>query len=180
MEREIVLIRHGEAYSNLSRYNRNIYHQDVLFDARLTHNGIKQCKDVKKRLKINFNQIYVSTLDRALETASIIFKDYNGLISAHELLREYKNCRSSYRKDINYKKNEFPILKKHEIDISNVKKIGVTGGKSSDLDDALDGVKIAIRPHFYQIPYKPVVSGAFLTGYQKHNHHSGIPVPIDL
>ena len=35
------------------------------------------------------------------------------------------------------------ILKKHEIDISNVKKIGVTGGKSSDLDDALDGVKIA-------------------------------------
>ena len=35
------------------------------------------------------------------------------------------------------------ILKNHEIDISNVKKIGVTGGKSSDLDDALDGVKIA-------------------------------------
>ena len=35
------------------------------------------------------------------------------------------------------------ILRKHEIDISNVKKIGVTGGKSSDLDDALDGVKIA-------------------------------------
>ena len=34
------------------------------------------------------------------------------------------------------------ILKKHEIDISNVKKIGVTGGKSSDLDDVLDGVKI--------------------------------------
>ena len=35
------------------------------------------------------------------------------------------------------------ILKKHEIDISNVKKIGVTGGKSSDLDDELDRVKIA-------------------------------------
>jgi len=34
------------------------------------------------------------------------------------------------------------ILKKHEIDISNVKKIGVTGGKSSDLDDELDKVKI--------------------------------------
>ncbi len=34
------------------------------------------------------------------------------------------------------------ILKKHEIDISNVKKIGVTGGKSSDLDDDLDKVKI--------------------------------------
>ena len=35
------------------------------------------------------------------------------------------------------------ILKKHEIDISNIKKIGVTGGKSSDLDDALEGVEIA-------------------------------------
>ena len=34
------------------------------------------------------------------------------------------------------------ILKKYEIDISNVKKIGVTGGKSSDLDDELDKVKI--------------------------------------
>ncbi len=34
------------------------------------------------------------------------------------------------------------ILEKHEIDISNVKKIGVTGGKSSDLDDSLDGIKI--------------------------------------
>jgi type II pantothenate kinase len=33
-------------------------------------------------------------------------------------------------------------FKKHEIDISNVKKIGVTGGKSSDLDDELDKVKI--------------------------------------
>ena len=35
------------------------------------------------------------------------------------------------------------ILKKYEIDISNVKKIGVTGGKSSDLDDEFDKVKIA-------------------------------------
>ncbi len=35
------------------------------------------------------------------------------------------------------------ILRKHEIDISNVKKIGVTGGKSSGLDDELDRVKIA-------------------------------------
>ncbi len=34
------------------------------------------------------------------------------------------------------------ILKKNEIDISNVKKIGITGGKSSDLDDELDKVKI--------------------------------------
>ncbi len=34
------------------------------------------------------------------------------------------------------------ILKKHEIDISNLKKIGVTGGKSSDLDDSLSGIKI--------------------------------------
>ena len=34
------------------------------------------------------------------------------------------------------------ILEKHEIDISNIKKIGVTGGKSSDLDDSLDKIKI--------------------------------------
>ena len=37
------------------------------------------------------------------------------------------------------------ILKKCEIDISNVKKIGVTGGKSSDLDDELDRVKDEIE-----------------------------------
>ena len=34
------------------------------------------------------------------------------------------------------------ILKKHEIDIASVKKIGVTGGKSSDLDNSLDGIEI--------------------------------------
>lgn len=34
------------------------------------------------------------------------------------------------------------ILDKYEISISDVKKIGVTGGKSSDLDDSLDGVEI--------------------------------------
>jgi type II pantothenate kinase len=34
------------------------------------------------------------------------------------------------------------ILEKYEIDMSGVKKIGVTGGKSSDLDDSLDGVEI--------------------------------------
>ena len=34
------------------------------------------------------------------------------------------------------------MLKKHEIDISSVKKIGVTGGKSSDLNDSLDRIKI--------------------------------------
>ena len=34
------------------------------------------------------------------------------------------------------------ILDKYEIDMSGVKKIGVTGGKSSDLDDSLDGVEI--------------------------------------
>tara|TARA_B100001175_G_scaffold137874_1_gene117183 strand:- start:40 stop:861 length:822 start_codon:yes stop_codon:yes gene_type:complete len=34
------------------------------------------------------------------------------------------------------------LFKKYEIDISSVKKIGVTGGKSSDLDDSLDKIKI--------------------------------------
>lgn len=110
MERQIVFIRHGEAYNNLSRYNRDIYHTDVFFDARLTDNGIKQCKDVKKRLHKDFDMVYVSPLDRTLETASIIFEDYTGVIDAHELLREYKNCHSSYRKNIDYKKKEFPKI----------------------------------------------------------------------
>ena len=35
------------------------------------------------------------------------------------------------------------ILKQHEIDISSVEKIGVTGGKSSDLDNSIEGIKIA-------------------------------------
>tara|TARA_B100000965_G_scaffold289097_1_gene246948 strand:- start:510 stop:1331 length:822 start_codon:yes stop_codon:yes gene_type:complete len=35
------------------------------------------------------------------------------------------------------------ILKKYEIDIAKVKKIGVTGGKSSDLDNSLDGIEIS-------------------------------------
>ena len=34
------------------------------------------------------------------------------------------------------------IFKKHAIDISCVKIIGVTGGKSSDLDDCLEGITI--------------------------------------
>ena len=34
------------------------------------------------------------------------------------------------------------IFKKHDIDISCVKIIGVTGGKSSDLDDCLEGITI--------------------------------------
>lgn len=34
------------------------------------------------------------------------------------------------------------ILKEHDINIANVKIIGVTGGKSSDLDDVVDGIDI--------------------------------------
>ncbi len=34
------------------------------------------------------------------------------------------------------------LFKRYEIDTSSVKKIGVTGGKSSDLDDSLDKIKI--------------------------------------
>ena len=34
------------------------------------------------------------------------------------------------------------VLKRHDIEISNVRIIGVTGGKSSDLDDLIDGIKI--------------------------------------
>ena len=34
------------------------------------------------------------------------------------------------------------ILKKYDIEISDIKIIGVTGGKSSNLDDSLDGIKI--------------------------------------
>jgi len=34
------------------------------------------------------------------------------------------------------------IFKKHDIDISSIKTIGVTGGKSSDLDDCLEGITI--------------------------------------
>ena len=34
------------------------------------------------------------------------------------------------------------ILKKYDIETSGIKIIGVTGGKSSDLDDSLDGIKI--------------------------------------
>jgi len=34
------------------------------------------------------------------------------------------------------------ILKKHKINISSVKIIGVTGGKSSDLNDSINGIKI--------------------------------------
>ena len=80
----------------------------MFFDTKLTLRGEEQCQ--KKRLEINdkFNIVYTSTLDRALQTSDIIFGDKAVPIVASENLREYKNCKSSYRKDLTYKKNVFP------------------------------------------------------------------------
>ena len=116
MERRLVFIRHGEAYSNLNIELRSKYDDEVFFDTKLTLKGEEQCQ--KKRIEINdkFNIIYTSTLDRALQTSDIIFGDKSAPIVANENLREYKNCRSSYRKDLTYKKNVFP-----NIDFSSIK-----------------------------------------------------------
>uniref|UniRef100_A0A6C0JEG0 Phosphoglycerate mutase family protein n=1 Tax=viral metagenome TaxID=1070528 RepID=A0A6C0JEG0_9ZZZZ len=121
-ERNIVLIRHGEAYNNLSRDMIDDSQLEDIHDAKLTSNGIRQCKKVKNSYisKTNYDVIYVSTLDRTLETASIIFENSNCPIFGNDLIREYKNCTSSFRKPLEYKKTKFPdinfIMVKDELD----------------------------------------------------------------
>lgn len=68
----IYLIRHGQ-----SQFNAAFKRGDpdpMIFDARLTAKGIEQAKSIRKEVaELNIQQVIVSPLTRALQTAMFIF-----------------------------------------------------------------------------------------------------------
>lgn len=68
MLKKLYLIRHGETELN----NKKVYYGST--DCSLTENGIAQAKSLSSFFqKVNPEQIYVSTLRRSADTASLIF-----------------------------------------------------------------------------------------------------------
>lgn len=125
VKKKIYWIRHAESYSNVSNYYDNV------LDPDLTQDGIKQCEELKNKIKFNdfdnFNNlnnlnikidlIVVSPLTRTLETCSIVFNEHIGKVSfiCLEDVREQINklCHKRKKKEILKKKYEF-------IDFSNL------------------------------------------------------------
>tara|TARA_B100000925_G_C22010854_1_gene476337 strand:- start:5386 stop:5988 length:603 start_codon:yes stop_codon:yes gene_type:complete len=123
MERHITLIRHGQALNNLERESIDRLKREELYDCELTIDGKKQCLDLKNRLKVNFDKIYVSSLERTLQTADILFNDSNCDIKVVDIIREYKNNITSYRKPITQKKVNYEYMDFNLIssDVDNLK-----------------------------------------------------------
>lgn len=121
-KKKIYWIRHGESYSNVSN------HYDNVLDPDLTQDGIKQCEELKKKIKLNnlnnlnkFNSeidlVIVSPLTRTLETCSIVFSEHIGQVNfvCLEDVREQINklCHKRKKKEILKKKYGF-------VDFSNL------------------------------------------------------------
>ncbi len=79
----LYLVRHGETFDNI---NQILQGQT---DGELTANGIKQAEDIRDKLKDeHFDAIVSSDLQRSIETANIIARQYNQEVETVELLRE--------------------------------------------------------------------------------------------
>lgn len=108
LERHITFIRHGEALNNLSNDKKSKYTKNEMYDCPLTNNGREQCARLRDKMKDKYDRIYVSSLNRALETADIVFKDTKTIITVLDMIREYKSNITSYRKPLSGKKISYP------------------------------------------------------------------------
>ena len=98
---KITLIRHAQGYHNVNES----YH---IKDANLTLEGIEQSKKARRYLvNPNFDIIYVSPLERTLETANIIFINEIHKLKALEIIRERIENLCDTRKNISEKKKNF-------------------------------------------------------------------------
>ena len=83
---EIYLIRHGEAFPASSEY---FCEEKQTMNPPLTPKGIEQARKLSSRLKeVKFDKIYVSDLDRAMQTANILTSVINAEIVISEQFRE--------------------------------------------------------------------------------------------
>ncbi len=83
MSTQVYLIRHGETMWNKERIVQGH------LNSELSSEGRSQAKAVGEKLKdYNFDVIYSSDLDRAIDTANCINKHHNQVIILDELLRE--------------------------------------------------------------------------------------------
>lgn len=125
VKKQIYWIRHAESYSNIS----NNY--DNVIDPNLTQDGIKQCEQLKKKIKSNgFNKfngvnnfddkidlIVVSPLTRALETCSNVFNEFIGRVKFVCL----EDIRERIDKPCHKRKQKKTLKNKYEfIDFSNL------------------------------------------------------------
>ena len=104
MNKNIYLIRHGEAQHNINylKYGSKTFYDINFIDTKLTPNGHKQSSNLNKLWK-NINDIeivLVSPLYRTLETATNIFKNYNIPIISLEDLREFPNTKHTCNKRV--------------------------------------------------------------------------------
>ena len=98
---KITLIRHAQGYHNINES----YH---IKDANLTLEGIEQSKKARRYLvNTNFDVIYVSPLERTLETANIIFVNEKHKLKALEIIRERIENPCDARKNISEKQKNF-------------------------------------------------------------------------
>jgi len=97
----ILLVRHGQAFNNIKPSNPNL-----LIDPGLTDNGKSQCEQLRHSLFVylKFDAIFVSPMNRTLETTCGALHDKDVPVMACELLRERMAPQFNRRKSNEEKK----------------------------------------------------------------------------
>ena len=146
---KITLIRHAQGYHNVNES----YH---IKDANLTLEGIEQSKKARRYLvNANFDVIFVSPLERTLETANIIFTNEKHKLKALEIIRERIENPCDTRKNISEKKKNFKeidfSLIDSEIDqfkFESIKETSIRAQKFIDFVKKSNYNEICIVSHF--------------------------------
>lgn len=111
MVKTLYFIRHGQAMHNpdVDIYGKDILTDKKYFDAKLTTEGILQCKEYV--LDIESDVVFVSPLYRTLQTANLMFGKTGNKIMALENIRERFGVRPcDKRRSLSILRKDFPHI----------------------------------------------------------------------
>jgi len=116
MEKTLYLIRHGKSLHNINyeKYGSSTFYDDDFIDTPLVDEGIKGSISFGETWSEieNIDIVYVSSLTRALQTATNIFKNIDTPIISLDIIREYPMGKQTCNKrsDKSELVNDFPDI----------------------------------------------------------------------
>ena len=179
MSKRIFLIRHGYSLHNqlYPKMGMSAFYDNEVIDSPLLNKGRDEAQELRNKESIyqymtsKVELVLVSPLVRALETASIIFKDSNIPIVCHEFLREYPNGKQicNQRSEIVSRIKEYPHINFENI-VSN-KDIYWNEDRHETLDELNKRIEIT-KKYLFNRPEQTIAivgHGSFI-GQFKDNH----------
>ena len=179
MSKRIFLIRHGYSLHNqlYPKMGMSAFYDNEVIDSPLLKKGRDEAQELRNKESIyqymttKVELVLVSPLVRALETASIIFKDSNIPIVCQEFLREFPNGKQmcNQRSEIVSRIKEYPHINFENI-VSN-KDIYWNEDRHETLDELNKRIEIT-KKYLFNRPEQTIAivgHGSFI-GQFKDNH----------